>query len=163
MNRYLVSIVLLIALSLVYGCKQEAPAPVAEKPKYEFRHDGSLDIISKDGKIKCSFRIEIVEREDEVMRGLKYRESIEPDQGMLFVFGKADLYDFWMQDTYIPLDMLFIDVEETIFQIHENAQPFSEERISPTQANNFVLELNAGTAKKMNIQTGDKISWKRLQ
>jgi len=68
-----------------------------------------------------------------------------------------------MQDTYLPLDMLFINTDETIFQIHENAQPFSEERISPTQPNSYVLELNAGIAQKLNIETGDKISWQKSQ
>jgi uncharacterized membrane protein (UPF0127 family) len=163
MNRIFISTLLLIALSFVYGCKKEAATPTVEAPKYAFRNDGSLDIVAKDGSIKGSFKIEIVEKEEEVMRGLKYRESMEPDQAMLFIFAKPDYYDFWMQDTYLPLDMLFIGSDETIFQIEENAKPFSEERISPTQVNNYVLEINAGIAKQMNIQTGDKISWKRNQ
>ena len=150
----------------MFGCKgensnDEAQPDSTEATKYQFRHDGMLDIVGKDGTIKASFRIEIVEKQEEVMRGLKNRESMEQDQAMLFIFPKIDYYEFWMQDTYLPLDMLFMSADEHIFQIVENAKPFSEERITPEQPNSFVLEINAGLAKKLDIKIGDKISWKR--
>lgn len=159
MNRLFISILLLVTLSLLFGCKKESEAQ-PEKPEYEFRYDADLDIIGKDGAIKGSFKVEVVEREDEVMQGLKYRESMAANQGMLFIFAIPDYYDFWMQDTYLPLDIIYMDSAKSIFQINENAKPFSEERITPTQVNSFVLELNAGTAKQLNIQTGDTISWR---
>lgn len=162
MNRLLALLTLLVALSLLNGCKKAEPEPVPESPKYSFRHDGDLQILASDGSVKTAFAIEIVQTEEEIMRGLKFRETMAENQGMLFIFSNPDYYDFWMQDTYLPLDMLFIGADKTIFQIHENAQPFSEERISPTQPNNYVLELNAGIAKKLNISPGDKITWKKL-
>ncbi len=162
MTKPILLILLLLALSIAWGCKKNKPAEPEPEPKYEFRHDGNLEIIGKNGAVKASFEIEIVEKEEEVMRGLKYRDAMAANQGMLFIFATPDYYDFWMQDTYLPLDMLFISLDKTIFQIHENAQPFSEQRISPTQPNSYVLELNAGIANKMNIKTGVRISWKSL-
>ncbi|HPV64308.1 MAG TPA: DUF192 domain-containing protein, partial [Candidatus Cloacimonas sp.] len=77
------------------------------------------------------------------------------------IFEYPDIYEFWMQDTYLPLDMLFIASDGTINYIYENTVPFSEERITPNFTHKFVLEVNAGTVKKYNIQTGDKVTWKR--
>ena len=155
-------IILLLTSSLLWACGKK---PEAESPKhqYKFRHDGMLDILDKDGKSKATFRIEIAQNQVELMQGLKYRESMEADQGMLFVFPQTDYYDFWMQDTYLPLDMIFASADESIFQIVENAKPFSEERIAPEQPNNYVLEINGGLAKKLNIIPGDRISWKKLR
>ncbi len=162
MNRYIILFILLACLTMCYSCKKVAPTPELEKPKYSFRQDGNLQVFGKDNQLKTSFRIEIVESEADVMRGLKYRESMADDAGMLFVFETPDIYDFWMQDTYLPLDMLFIASDGTINEIHENAVPFSEERIHPTQIHLYVLEIKAGLSKKLNITSGDKIIWKRL-
>ncbi len=162
MNKYIILCVLLICLTLCYSCKKESSTPEPEKPEYSFRQDGDLEVFGKDNKLKTTFRIEIVESEEDVMRGLKYRESMDDDAGMLFIFETPDLYDFWMQDTYLPLDMLFIASDGTINEIHENAVPFSEERIHPTVIHQYVLEIKAGIVKKTNIQSGDKITWKRL-
>jgi uncharacterized membrane protein (UPF0127 family) len=154
--------VLLLIISLVFGCKQaQTKEPEQPTAKIDFRNDGTLDIIGKDGKLKTTFVIEIVQNQKEIMQGLKYRETMDDNQGMLFIFPVPDYHDFWMQDTYMPLDIIYCSADERIFQINENAQPFSEERIAPSQPNSFVLEVKAGTAQKMNIQTGDKISWKR--
>jgi hypothetical protein len=162
MNRFPLIVILLFIISLGFGCKKPpTPEPAPEQPKYQFRHDGMLDILSKDGKLKTTFKIEFAEKQEEVMRGLKYRDSMAEDEAMLFIFPVLDYYEFWMQDTYLPLDMLFVSADETVFQVVENAKPFSEERISPEQPNSYVLEMNAGLAKKLNLIPGDKISWKR--
>ncbi len=162
MSKPMLLIILLVAMILAWGCKKPETEPVEQAPKYEFRKDGILEIIGQDNAVKTSFEIEIVQKEEEVMRGLKNRDKMEANQGMLFIFANPDYYDFWMQDTYLPLDMLFIGADKIIFQIHENAQPFSEERISPIKPNSYVLELNAGIAAAQKIKTGDRISWKNL-
>ena len=160
--RNILFLILLIACSLLSACGKK-PEPAPQVQKFSFRHDGNLDILGPDGKVKTTFRIEIAEGQEELMRGLKYRESMEADQGMLFIFPQVDYYDFWMQDTYLPLDMIFASSDESIFQIVENAKPFSEDRIAPDKPNSYVLEINAGLAKQLHITPGDKISWKRLR
>ncbi len=161
MHRYIILVILLTCLTLCFSCKKDSPTPEPEPENYSFRQDGSADIFGPDKQLKASFRIEIVESEEEVVRGLKYREQLDDDAGMFFIFEYPDLYDFWMQDTYLPLDMLFIASDGTLNEIHENAVPFSEERIHPTMIHQYVLEIKAGFSKKHNLKSGDKVVWKR--
>lgn len=161
MRKLILSGWLLCVLCMLFGCKKAEPQKPEPTVKIEFRQDGTLDIANPQGTVKTTFTIEIAEKEEELMQGLKFREKLGDNQGMLFIFEYPDIYEFWMQDTYLPLDMLFIASDGTINYIYENTVPFSEERITPNFTHKFVLEVNAGTVKKYNIQTGDKVTWKR--
>ena len=144
------------------ACRPEAKmSDSTPVPKHIFRKDGELVIKGPDGVAKGAFDIEIAESEEALQTGLKYRESMGPNQGMLFIFDGRQSYGFWMQDTYISLDMLFINYENKIFYIAEKTTPFSEDPIEPDGFNLYTLELNAGTCQKLNIQKGDTIEWKR--
>lgn len=145
---------------LLSACKKTAPAEES-KPTPVFRKDGSLDILAPDGSVKTSFDLEIVEAESEVSQGLKYRDTMADNQAMLFILDGQGPSGFWMQDTYLSLDMLFIDREQNIFQIETHTTPFSEERIEPEKINKYTLEIKAGIAEKLNIQKGDKIRWQK--
>ncbi|HNQ43558.1 MAG TPA: DUF192 domain-containing protein [Candidatus Cloacimonadota bacterium] len=162
MRISVISLILALAIISVMACKRENPKPPAEeKPKYSFRHDGFLEVRSSDGKYKTTIDIEIVEKETEILQGLKYRDKMDKNQGMLFIFEEVYYHDFWMQDTYMSLDMLFIDQNDEIFQIVKNTTPFSEERISPTKPNRYVLELVAGAADYHGIEETDRVIWYR--
>ena len=161
MRKLILSVWLICVLCILFGCKRAEPQKKEPSSKIEFRQDGTLNISNPMGTVKATFSIEIVEKEEELMRGLKFRDQLGENQGMLFIFEFPDIYEFWMQDTYLPLDMLFIASDGTINYIYENTVPFSEERITPNFTHKFVLEVNAGTVKKYNIQTGDKVTWKR--
>lgn len=163
-RAWIMIVCLVFALSPIPGCKGKSqdPTPKADTAQqYSFRKDGDLSVIAKDGTIKAQFDIEIAEHEEDLQRGLKYRESMQDNQGMLFVFDGKQSYGFWMKDTYIPLDMLFIDYEQNIFQIASHTTPFSEEAIEPQGFNKYTLEINAGLVEKLSINEGDKIEWKR--
>lgn len=166
MNTRVSAIILLFLLTMTllacFACRPEAKeTPEEPKPKYEFRKDGELVVKAPDGSVKGSFDIEIAQSEEALQRGLKFRESMEPNQGMLFIFDGRQSYGFWMKDTYLSLDMLFINYENEIFYIAENTTPFSEDPIEPDGYNLYTLELIAGTCKRLNIQKGDTIEWKR--
>jgi|SRR3989344_2749992 len=90
--------------------------------------------------------------------GLMFRESLERDGGMLFVFKKEGNYPFWMQNTLIPLDIIWIDQNQEIVFIKENAQPCREVciPIDPKQNAKYVLEINGGVASEINLKIGDK-------
>ena len=157
---------ILVLVSLVLGlcaCRTKADSAAereAEAPK--FRHDGVLRVTDADGNLKATFQIEVATTEMELRQGLKFRDSMEDDQAMLFVFDGKEPHGFWMEDTYMPLDMLFIDYTNTIFQIEENTTPFSTDLIDSEGFNLYTLEVKAGTCAKHNITIGDKIEWERI-
>lgn len=105
------------------------------------------------------FTVEIADTPDLTSLGLMNREYLAENAGMLFVFPYADKRSFWMKNTILPLDIIFIDSVGKIVQISENTTPFSTESVVCLKPANYVLEVNAGTAEKYNITTGDIVSW----
>lgn len=154
-------LVILLVICLTAACKSEPAASQNDEYKPAFRKDGSLQIHSPSGELKATFDIEIAEKDKDVIQGLKYREDMEDDQAMFFIFKSLDYHSFWMQDTFMSLDMLFIDHEDRITDIERGTTPFSEELIMPNMPNLYVLEIKAGIANKLNIKEMDKITWER--
>ncbi len=103
--------------------------------------------------------VEIADTDPERMQGLMFRKSLPADHGMLFVFEEDTQNPFWMKNTPVALDIIFIDVRHQIVSLQENTTPFSEKLLHPTGSYRFVLEVNAGFAKKHQIQQGDQVSW----
>lgn len=157
--------ILKLILCLVFPLALLACKPAAEQaqsdaaPRYSFRKDGSLEVLSPQGNVKAMFDIEIVSSDQDLQRGLKYRDSMEDNQGMLFLMDGQTPHPFWMQDTYLSLDIIYIDHEKRIFQIYPNTTPFSEETLPPDKINAYTLELKAGISAKYNIEKGDIIRW----
>jgi uncharacterized protein len=108
------------------------------------------------------FSIELAVTDAQREHGLMYRKTMPPDAGMLFDFGVARPVSMWMENTILPLDMLFIQGDGTISHIRENAVPFSRDIIDSHGPVKFVLELNAGRAKALGIKIGDKVISKRI-
>jgi uncharacterized membrane protein (UPF0127 family) len=86
-----------------------------------------------------------------------HRKSMPQNHGMLFIFEKPQIISMWMKNTYIPLDMLFLDKNGKIIWIHENAKPLDESIISSRFPASFVIELNAGQVKEKNIQITNQV------
>ncbi|WP_077961320.1 DUF192 domain-containing protein [Ensifer adhaerens] len=95
-------------------------------------------------------------------QGLMFRTSMAADHGMLFDFGETRRVMMWMRNTHLPLDMLFIDNRGVVRTIHEDAVPFSEAIIDSGEPVAFVLELNAGTVKRLKIRPGDRLEGPRI-
>jgi uncharacterized membrane protein (UPF0127 family) len=87
-----------------------------------------------------------------------FRKELPEGQGMLFDFHREQDVGFWMQNTYIPLDMIFIKADGRILRIAENAKPMSTDVIPSNGPVRFVLEVIAGTARKMGIAPGDRVA-----
>ncbi|HHV36522.1 MAG TPA: DUF192 domain-containing protein [Candidatus Cloacimonetes bacterium] len=160
-NKRLQILLSLLFICFSAACKSQPPAPDNQEYKPVFRKDGELAIYSPAGEERASFDIEIAEKDKDVLQGLKYREDMEDNQGMFFIFKSLDFHSFWMQDTFMSLDMLFIDSDEVITYIEKGTTPFSEELILPDTPNKYVLELKAGTVDRLNIKELDKIKWER--
>lgn len=117
---------------------------------------GQVEIVTKAGE-KHVFTVEIADTPETVMDGLMYRTEMAADAGMLFVFPDTDIRRFWMKNTLIPLDMLFITGEGVIAHIHSNAVPKDMTTISSLVPVSRVLEINGGTAEKLKIAPGDRV------
>jgi uncharacterized membrane protein (UPF0127 family) len=91
-------------------------------------------------------------------RGLMYRKSLPEGRGMLFDFGTEQPVSFWMHNTYIPLDMIFIRADGRILRVAENATPMSDNLIPSGGPVRGVLEVIAGTARKLHIAAGDRVA-----
>lgn len=106
---------------------------------------------------KC-INVEVVEKEEELQRGLQFRESLDPGGGMLFVFKESRPHAFWMKDTLIPLDMIWMDDARRIVHIEGNVPPCPADpcpRYTPAAEALYVLEVNAGHAAKLDLKVGD--------
>lgn len=104
---------------------------------------------------KFRFKIELAETQAQQAQGLMFRRQMAPDAGMLFIYAKPQLAAFWMKNTFIPLDMLFIAADGRIAHIHPNAAPQSEATISAPAPVKAVLEVNGGLAARLGIRVGD--------
>ena len=104
-----------------------------------------------------SMQVEIAQDADTWRQGLMYRTEMPNDQGMLFFFPKERRLGMWMKNTYIPLDMLFLDVHGTVVDLHENAVPHSLDIIRSSKPGRAVLEINAGLIAAWGIAVGDQL------
>ncbi len=114
-----------------------------------------------DGEQQHRFEVEVVATPESRSQGLMYRSELPEDAGMLFVFERAAEVAFWMRNTFIPLDMIFIDRHGRIVRIHPQAQPHDDTLISSGQPVTHVLEINGGLAAELGIESGQRmtISW----
>jgi uncharacterized protein len=110
------------------------------------------------GRELCRFKVELAATPEEQSRGLMFRKDLRPDTGMLFVNSGDGMRFFWMKNTYISLDMLFIDSHSEVKHIHYGAKPLDETSISSKYPVQYVLEVNAGRTKKCNIREGAKMN-----
>jgi poly-gamma-glutamate synthesis protein (capsule biosynthesis protein) len=122
----------------------------------------------KDAEIKNAcfgnncFYAEIVDKSEDMMLGLMFRKNLDEDRGMLFVFPEYKNHSFWMKNTLIPLDIIWLNENMEVAYIGENIQPCVGEickSINPIEKSKYVLELNAGTAQKINLKIGEKLTF----
>src|SRR5579872_1195600 len=104
-----------------------------------------------------AFSVEVAADDESREKGLMYRMTMAPDAGMLFDFHTPQPVSFWMENTVIPLDMLFVRADGTIARIKENATPYSRENIPSGEPIEVVIELNGGRAAALGIAEGARV------
>jgi len=114
--------------------------------------------VSGQGKPR-RFMVEVAATPDEQQRGLMFRQSLAPDAGMIFPMPRPEVATFWMKDTLIPLDLIFIRADGRIANIVADATPMSLAMISASEPVTAVLEIAGGRAAQLDIRPGDKVSW----
>ncbi|WP_372841074.1 DUF192 domain-containing protein [Phaeovulum sp.] len=111
---------------------------------------------------QAQFNIEIADEPAERQQGLMYRESLATSAGMLFIYDYPQTSVFWMKNTLIPLDMLFIDSTGVVRQIQADAKPLDETHLEGGDEVLMVLEINGGLARRIGIQPGAELAHPRL-
>lgn len=119
-------------------------------------------LVAETGEGEHSFTVEIADSDSERSRGLMHRPSLDENHGMLFVFERTRRVSFWMQNTPLPLDLIFIGEDGRVEAIMQG-EPFSTAPISPRPEVRFVLEVEAGTAQKAGIDVGDRMRHPRIE
>jgi uncharacterized protein len=132
-------------------------AQAADPPQEPLSHFPTADIQVESGNLTHSFKVWISATPERHEQGLMYVKHLDPRRGMLFLFDTPYLASFWMKNTYIPLDLLFIAPDGRVIRIAENATPLSLEPISAMGTTLGVLELAGGTCSKLGIKPGARV------
>lgn len=117
----------------------------------------ALTIEGKDGATKADFTVELAETPAHRAKGLMFRTELADNRGMLFDFKETRSVSMWMKNTPLSLDMIFTDDRGMVLYIARNTVPYSEDIISPGMPVYAVLEVKAGTAKRLHIVPGDRL------
>lgn len=152
----LYSSILLLSLSSL-GSKGEK-AETTAKPLAKLAPAPVCAVIALERpKHKVVFRVEVARTAYELEHGLMNRRALPQGSGMLFVFPVPRAVSFWMKDTFIPLDMVFIEESGAVVQFHERAEPLTLDLINSGTPVKYVLELPAGSIRHYHIQRGDHL------
>lgn len=116
---------------------------------------GTVDIRGDFGAAR--FRVELARTPEQQARGLMFRESMPALSGMLFVYERSRDVSFWMRNTLIPLDMIFMDARGVVQSVHAEAQPLDETLIFGGDSIQYVLEINGGLAGQLGISEGTEL------
>lgn len=119
--------------------------------------DDTVPVVVTSATGEHLFRVELARTAEEHAQGLMFREHLEPDAGMLFLFDPPRRVAFWMKNTLIPLDMIFTDNTGRIIAIEANSEPHSLEPRGPDTTVRAVLEINGGLAERLGIDVGDQL------
>lgn len=117
----------------------------------------SLCLIS--GKKTRNFIVEVARTSEQQQMGMMFRESVADDHGMIFPFPQPKMASFWMHNTPLALDIIFVRADGTIESIAENAVPYSDETVNSGEPVAAVLELRGGLSSELGIAAGDKVVW----
>jgi len=142
-------------LALLVGVAAMTTASRSQNAQETLRQE---NLVVQSGDQTHRFVVEVAETDRQRSRGLMYREEMAADHGMLFVFDGEGERFFWMKNTPLPLDIIYIGATGDIVSIAADTTPFSEKVIPSGEAAKFVLELNAGTSASLGIDVGDKVS-----
>ncbi|MEP6786601.1 MAG: DUF192 domain-containing protein [Sphingomonadales bacterium] len=120
---------------------------------------GTVPLTISSGKRQYAFKVEVARTAAEQSRGLMFRTRLGADRGMIFPMNPSRFASFWMKNTLIPLDMIFIRSDGTIANIAARAVPHSLEPVSSVEPVAAVLEIEGGRAAKLGLKPGDRVAW----
>ncbi len=144
------------------ACSGHPPENRGNPPVFPEHSAGVLDFVSIDGAVKASITVEIVDTPETQMKGLMGRKNLSINKGMLFVFKRLKPRKFWMKNTLISLDIIFIGADGYVLNIAESTTPMSEKGYRSGGPVRYVVEVRAGFAKHFEIDSSTCIRWRRF-
>ena len=154
----------LLAAFLLAGCRAEPASNAAEAPAAARTSPAGLDLVLltiDSGGRRHAFTVEVARTAEQQEHGLMERRALAPDAGMLFPFDPPRPASFWMRNTLIPLDMVFIRPDGKIARIAVNTKPYSDAPISSYEPVAAVLEVAGGRTVQLGIKANDRVTWRR--
>lgn len=154
-----------MAALLLIACRAEpeaTPAPQPSAPAPARLSPAGLplqQLVVRSGSGEHVFTVEMAVSDAEQSRGLMFRERLGPDEGMLFPFDRPREAGFWMRNTLIPLDMIFIREDGTIARIAANTVPRTLDTVRSGEPVVAVLEIAGGRSAELGIAAGDRVTW----
>ncbi len=157
----IVGLLLYLAFGNLLKQNNKEKSKVKAYTSIDFVKNGELTFLSSSDEYISKIDIEIAEDDASRRDGLMYRDKLKNTQGMLFIFPSESMQAFWMKNTLIPLDLIFVNSNNMIVTIDKDAIPFDESQYRSTKPAQFVIEVNAGYTDSLGIKEGDKIVWRR--
>lgn len=133
----------------------KAPSYSFDNPP-QFRKDGELQFLNSDSLV-FSINVELSTNDSEHERGLMYRKQMDENQGMLFIFEQEEWRSFWMRNTIIPLDIIYVNAQKQVINVCKNAKVMDESSLPSIAPAMYVVEINAGLCEKYGIDAGTEI------
>ena len=159
-------ILALIAVLTYQPSKQPAPSTTpstttSQQGAYDFVKQGEVRFQTAKQDFIAALDVELAQDDTKRQLGLMYRDKLGENQGMLFIFEGDDARAFWMKNTVLSLDMIFVNSKDEIVTIHKNTTPYSEQSYVSSKPAQFVIEVNAGYTDRHKVSVGDHIVWNR--
>ena len=152
-----------ITVTLISACSQDSKKPNTEERDNNrtrtLNYKRTLSFLSAEEDTISTISVAIADNDQERSQGLMDVRNLPADKGMLFIFEENKPRGFWMANTPLPLDIIFVNADKEIVRIHHNAQPFSEKSLTTDKPAQYVIETNAGYTVSHDVQEGQKVAF----
>jgi len=160
MHKVIIGLLSIVVLIASYSCKQDSNKTIAPT-EIAFIKEGELSLYKNDGTFIRTIDIEIADDDYQRETGLMHRSSLKESQGMLFVFDQEEQRGFYMKNTLIALDLIYLNKDGVIVSFAENAKPEDLTTLPSTVPAQYVLEINGGLSEDWVLEIGDRIEWEK--
>ena len=164
MGRRSARVIGLVLAGVACACSPQAAsdeqsAPAADTGVHATSGLRIIPVVVSTGESSHEFRAELADTKELQAKGLMHRTQLGPDEAMLFPNAQPIARSFWMKNTPIPLDLIFVGLDGSITNIAAMAEPYSEDPIYSVGSVSAVLEIAGGRAEELGIEPGDQVSW----
>tara|TARA_B000000460_G_C21355050_1_gene322921 strand:+ start:197 stop:694 length:498 start_codon:yes stop_codon:yes gene_type:complete len=149
--------ILLSGILLFCACNEENKPPETEFDKHSFTKEGEIYIVNTEKDTLKHLEVEVAKTAQEQATGLMFRRTMKENRGMIFVYFTERPRYFYMKNTFIPLDLIYVNGENKIVEFNENATPLSEETLPNNIPSQYVLEVNGGKVSEWGLQLNDSL------